>query len=227
MSQIGRKELKFAISIPKYHILIHKLKWLMTRDENAGRDGKYHIRSAYFDNMDDRILTEKKEGYLNRDKYRVRIYNLSTSVIHLERKSKRNNQTFKTKCPLTRKEYEAIRRGETEWMEDDVRPLIRDLYGEMKRRLIKPVAVVDYEREAFTYPYGNVRITFDQNIRTSLRNTAMFDRNLPMVPVMEEPLIILEVKFDEYLPDMIKYALQAVDTRTEAYSKYQLSRMFG
>ena len=55
----------------------------------------------------------------------------------------------------------------------------------------------------------------------------MFDRNLPMVPVMEEPLIILEVKFDEYLPDMIKYALQAVETRTEAYSKYQLSRMFG
>ncbi len=224
---LGRRELKFAISTAEYYMLRDKLKWLMRRDTHAGPNGSYHIRSAYFDNFDDRILTEKKEGYLNRDKYRVRIYNKSSHVIHLERKSKRNNQTYKSKCKITKDEYELMRVGKINWMQDDERALIRDLYLEMSQRLIKPVAVVDYNREAFTYPYGNVRITFDRDIKSSIRNTSMFERNLPMVNVLEDNLVILEVKYDEYLPDIIKFALQSIDTRAEAYSKYQLSRMYG
>jgi hypothetical protein len=224
---IGRREIKFGISTAEYYMLSSKLKWLMQRDQHAKPNGSYHIRSTYFDNFEDRILVEKKEGYLNRDKYRVRIYNLSNEIVHLERKSKRNNQTFKTKCRIAQNEYELMRIGQVQWMEDDERSLIRDLYLEMTQRFIKPVAVVDYEREAYTYPHGNVRITFDRNVKSSIRNTAMFSRNLPMATVLEDNLIILEVKYDEFLPDIIKYALQGIDTRAEAYSKYQLSRMFG
>jgi VTC domain len=211
----------------EYHMLRNKLKWVMQRDVHAGPDGSYHIRSTYFDNFDNRILTEKKEGYLNRDKYRIRIYNRSDAIIHLERKSKRNNQTYKSKCMITRDEYEHMRFGRMEWMENDERSLIQDLYVEMKQRLIKPIAVVDYVREAYTFPYGNVRITFDRDIKSSVRNTAMFEKKLPMVNVLEGNLVILEVKYDEFLPDFIRYALQSIDTRAEAYSKYQLSRMYG
>jgi len=112
-------------------------------------------------------------------------------------------------------------------MEEDQRPLIRDLYQEMKYNQLKPVTVVDYEREAYIYAHGNVRITFDSKVQSSLRNTDMFNTKLPMVDVLEPNLVILEVKYDDYLPDMIKYLLQSVDTRAEAYSKYQLSRMYG
>lgn len=173
------------------------------------------------------MLNEKKEGYINRDKYRVRIYGKSSAIINLERKSKRNNLTFKTKCAISQAEYEKMRLGDISWMEVDERGLIRDLYQEMSYSQLRPTTVVDYEREAYIYPFGNVRVTFDSKVQSSLRNTDMFNPSLPMVDVLEQNLVILEVKYDDYLPDIIKYLLQSVDTRAEAYSKYQLSRMYG
>ncbi|MGE7114283.1 polyphosphate polymerase domain-containing protein [Lysinibacillus sp. NPDC047702] len=223
----GRREIKQAISYPDYALLKSKLRHVMQLDKHAGMDGKYLIRSTYFDNFANKVLNEKKEGYINRDKYRVRVYDKSSAIINLERKSKRNNLTYKSKCAISQKEYEKMRSGETSWMEEDQRPLIRDLYQEMKYNQLKPVTVVDYEREAYIYAHGNVRITFDSKVQSSLRNTDMFNTKLPMVDVLEPNLVILEVKYDDYLPDMIKYLLQSVDTRVEAYSKYQLSRMYG
>ncbi|QSB11629.1 polyphosphate polymerase domain-containing protein [Lysinibacillus fusiformis] len=223
----GRQEIKQAISYPDYALLKTKLQHVMQRDKHAGLDGKYLIRSTYFDNFSNKVLNEKKEGFINRDKYRVRIYGKSSAVINLERKSKRNNVTFKTKCAISQAEYEKMRIGEISWMENDGRGLIRDLYQEMNYNQLRPTTVVDYEREAYIYPFGNVRVTFDSKVQSSLRNTDMFNQNLPMVDVLEPNLVILEVKYDEYLPDIIKYLLQSVDTRAEAYSKYQLSRMYG
>lgn len=223
----GRQEIKQAISYPDYALLKAKLQYIMQLDKHAGKDGKYVIRSTYFDNFVNKVLNEKKEGYINRDKYRVRIYDQSSAIINLERKSKRNNLTFKTKCAISQAEYEKMRLGDISWMEEDERGLIRDLYQEMSYRQLRPTTVVDYVREAYIYPFGNVRVTFDSKVQSSLRNTDMFNPNLPMVDVLEQNLVILEVKYDDYLPDIIKYLLQSVDTRAEAYSKYQLSRMYG
>jgi hypothetical protein len=223
----GRSEMKFGITYVDYQILKMKLRHMMQLDPNASANGRYLIRSCYFDNIDNKVLNEKKEGYLKRDKYRVRIYNKNDAVIHLERKSKRNNQTFKSKCKLTRQEFEKMRVNDIDWMADDERSLIQDLYKDMKLYQLKPMNVVDYEREAYLYPHGNVRITFDCKVQTSLRNTDMFNKKLPMVDVLEPNEVILEVKFDEYLPTVIKMLLQGIHTRHEAYSKYQLSRMYG
>ncbi len=223
----GRQEIKQAISYPDYALLKAKLQYIMQLDKHAGADGKYVIRSTYFDNFANKVLNEKKEGYINRDKYRVRIYGQSSAIINLERKSKRNNLTFKTKCAIAQAEYEKMCLGDISWMEEDERGLIRDLYQEMSYSQLRPTTVVDYEREAYIYPFGNVRVTFDSKVQSSLRNTDMFNPSLPLVDVLEQNLVILEVKYDDYLPDIIKYLLQSVDTRAEAYSKYQLSRMYG
>ncbi|QTM98160.1 VTC domain-containing protein [Sediminibacillus dalangtanensis] len=224
---LGRQELKHAISLAEYQVLRKKLAHFMTIDPHAASDGKYMIRSTYFDNFDNKVLQEKKEGYLNRDKYRVRIYGKCDHVINLERKSKRNNLTFKSKCQITRREFEKVRKSEIAWMEEDDRPLVRDLFFEMYHYQLRPRTVVDYIREPYVYPFGNVRITFDLKVQTSMHNTNMFARDLPMVDVLEPDVVILEVKYDEYLPDVIKHLLQLSDTRQEAYSKYQLSRMYG
>ncbi|MGP4040797.1 VTC domain-containing protein [Gracilibacillus sp. D59] len=101
---LGRQELKHAISLAEYQVLRKKLAHFMRIDPHVGADGKYMIRSTYFDNFDNKVL-QKKEGYLNRDKYRVRIYGKGDHVVNLERKSKRNNLTFKSKCPITRQEW--------------------------------------------------------------------------------------------------------------------------
>ncbi|WP_337970480.1 VTC domain-containing protein, partial [Virgibacillus salexigens] len=96
----------------EYHVLQDKLQHYLNRDTNGKRNGRYLIRSTYFDSVDNKVLQEKKEGYLNRDKYRDRIYGKSGKVIHLERKSKRNNLTYKTKCEISRSEFEKLRIGD-------------------------------------------------------------------------------------------------------------------
>lgn len=111
-------------------------------------------------------------------------------------------------------------------MENDERKLIQDLFHQMRLFQLKPLTVVDYEREAFIYPYGNVRVTFDSHIKTSIRNNDVLNPHLPMVET-DPNTVILEVKYDEFLPDVIKNLLQIGNRRKGAYSKYQISRMYG
>lgn len=223
----GRFELKHTLTQADYYLLRQRLQQVMRMDPNAGPNGRYVIRSVYFDNMDNKVLQEKKEGYYKRDKYRVRAYNFQFDKLQLEKKSKRDNLTFKTKCPFHREEYERILRGDIQWMEQDERALVRELYWNMKLLQFKPITVVDYEREAYLYEPGNVRVTFDSFVKTSFRNGDMLNPDLPMVEALEPHLVILEVKYDSYLPDVIKLMLQGIDRRKEACSKYQLSRMYG
>ena len=96
----------------------------------------------------------------------------------------------------------------------------------MKLLQLKPITVVDYEREVFIYRYGNVRVTFDSSIKTSFRNNDVLNPDIAMVETNPN-IVILEVKFDEYLPDIIKKLLQLGDRRKGTYSKYQISRMYG
>jgi hypothetical protein len=222
----GRHELKHEMTRMDCYLLRNRLKHYMEVDPHAKNDGKYLIRSVYFDNFDNKILTQKKEGFFERDKFRVRLYDYNTDYLNLEKKSKRNNLTYKQKCRLTAEEYEQIRQGDITWMESDSRTLIQDLYVQMNLFQLKPMTVVDYEREVFIYRQGNVRVTFDSSIKTSFRNNDVLNPHLAMVETNPD-IVILEVKYDEYLPDVIKQLLQIGDRRRGTYSKYQISRMFG
>ncbi|MGG0718508.1 polyphosphate polymerase domain-containing protein [Robertmurraya massiliosenegalensis] len=222
----GRRELKHEITKMDCYHLRQKLKHVMEIDPHANQEGKYFIRSVYFDNFNDKILTQKKEGLYSRDKFRVRLYDFNTDYLNLEKKSKRNNLTYKQKCPLTTYEYEQIRNGNISWMENDSRTLIQDLFVQMNLFQLKPLTVVDYEREVFIYLHGNVRVTFDRSIRTSLRNNDVLNPHLAMVDTNPD-IVVLEVKYDEYLPSVIKHLLQIGDRSIGTYSKYQISRMYG
>lgn len=222
----GRRELKHEISKMDCYLLRNKLKHYMELDPHANSKGTYLIRSVYFDNFDNKVLTQKKEGFYERDKFRVRLYDLNTSYMNLEKKSKRNNLTYKQNCRITAAEYEQMRSGHIDWMEFDSRPLIQELYYQMSLYQINPITVVDYEREVFIYKYGNVRVTFDSSIKTSFRNNDVLNPNLAMVETNSD-IVILEVKFDEYIPTIIKQLLQVGDRRLGTYSKYQISRMYG
>lgn len=222
----GRTELKHEISKMDCYLLRNRLKHVMEVDPYANKDGKYSIRSVYFDNFENKVLTEKKEGYFRRDKFRVRLYDYNTSFLNLEKKSKRNNLTYKQKCRITGEEYERLRMGDIAWMEDDERSLVQELYQEMKLNHLKPVTVVDYVREVFVYRYGHVRVTFDSDIKTSFRNNDVLNVNLPMIETNPD-IVVLEVKYNEFLPDVIKKLLQIGNRRKGTYSKYQISRMYG
>lgn len=187
--------------------------------------GEYQIRSLYFDNVYDKALQEKQNGHQNREKFRIRYYDGDTDFIRLEKKSKFNRLCGKQQARVTKEQVGRLLAGETEWLLETGNPLHAELYAKMQSQLLRPRVIVDYKRRAFVYPPGNVRITLDYDVRSCLNKTAMFERNLPDVPADFTNPIILEVKYDAFLPDIIRDLVQLGDTRTTSFSKYAACRL--
>lgn len=196
----------------------------MQPDEHSV-DGRYEIRSLYFDNLEDKALREKLDGVNIREKFRMRYYNGDVSFIQLEKKSKRGNLGKKESALLTEKEARAVVDGSYEWMGEHESPLVQELYRKITIQGLRPRTIVDYTREAYIYSPGNVRVTIDYNIRSGLGYTDFLDSECPMVPVAASP-IILEVKWDNWLPDIIRDAIQLKDCRSIAFSKYASCRAY-
>ena len=145
--------------------------------------------------------------------------------MHLEKKTKTDRLGGKYIAPLTARQAQSIIDGDTGWMIDSQHPLIRELYTKMKTEGIAPKTIVDYTREPFIYPAGNVRVTLDHNIRSGIRCTDFLDPGCVTVPVSDS--VILEVKWDSFLPDIIRDAAALADRREGAFSKYAACRIYG
>ena len=219
-----RHEWKHEISYIDMLTLRSRLSAVAKRDAHT-IDGKYFIRSLYFDNAADKALREKIDGVNKREKFRIRFYNHDTSVIHLEKKSKINGLGIKESAPLTAQQAQAIVDGNYEWMIKSEEPLINELYTKIMTQGLRPKTIVDYTREPFVFTAGNVRVTLDYNIRTGLRCTDFLNPDCVTIPVGNAP-IILEVKWDEYLPDIIKDIVQIPSCRSRAFSKYATCRIY-
>ena len=219
-----RHEIKHEINYSDMITIRQRLSAVAYRDPHA-IDGKYFIRSLYFDNLADKALMEKINGMSRREKFRIRYYNGDTSVIHLEKKSKIDRLGNKQSAPLTVQQAQSIVGGETEWMLNSEYQLIQELYSKMKSEGIAPKTIVDYTREPFIYPAGNVRVTLDYNIRSGMRCTDFLKTDCVTVPVSDS--IILEVKWDGFLPDIIRDAVALADRREGAFSKYAACRIYG
>jgi len=220
-----RHEWKHEINYSDMLILRQRLKAVMKPDENAV-DGKYFIRSLYFDNISDKALREKIDGVNCREKFRIRYYNNDTSLIHLEKKSKINGLGNKQSANLSAEEAQKIVDGDLDWMIDCDRPLVQELYSKMKSQGLRPKTIVDYTREPFIFSAGNVRVTLDYDIRTGLYCTDFLNPDCIMIPAGNAP-IILEVKWDEFLPSVIRDIVQLESRRTAAFSKYAACRIYG
>lgn len=220
-----RHEWKHPISYADMLILRQRLRVVMRSDQNA-IDGKYFIRSLYFDTPTDTALREKLDGVSRREKFRIRFYNHDTSLIHLEKKSKLAGLGNKQSANLTAQEAQKIVDGDLEWMISSRHSLIRELYSKMQTQQLRPKTIVDYTREPFVYAPGNVRVTIDFDIRTGLGCTDFLNPDCPTIPAGDAP-IILEVKWDEFLPDIIRSAIQLDGRRVSAFSKYAQCRIYG
>lgn len=216
-----RHELKFLISEQEKAMLEKKLEVLMKRDAHAV-GGRYTIRSLYFDDMWQNAYEEKMAGVESRKKYRIRIYNCSDASIRLEKKQKEGQYIHKTSVRLTREGTERIIAGDVGFLGERAEALCQEFYLESMVNGMRPAVIVDYEREPFVYPYGDVRITFDMHVRAGLFAENLFDEELPVVEVMEPGTLIMEVKFTEYLPEMIRDILPVADSAQIAFSKYTM-----
>ena len=220
-----RHEWKHEINYADMLTLRTRLSAVMKRDEHA-IGGVYQIRSLYFDNLSDKALREKIDGVNIREKFRIRYYNGDTSFIVLEKKSKINGLCAKNSCRLTKEEAQKIVDGNLGWMAESGRPLCTELYSKMLSQGLRPKTIVDYTRDPFVFAPGNVRVTIDYNIRTGAFRTDFLNPETLTLPAGDSP-IILEVKWDEYLPDIIKDAVSLPGRRVTAFSKYEQCRIYG
>ena len=220
-----RHEWKHEITAADGRILSSRLSAAARRDCH-GQNGQYEIRSLYFDDSQDTALREKLDGVARREKFRIRYYDGNTSYICLEKKSKLDSLCGKRSVLLSLQEVQALLNGVLDWMPFSGRPLVQELYWKMNTQGLRPKTIVDYTREAYVFPAGNVRITLDSNIRTGLRSTDFLNPACVTVPVGDS-LLILEVKWDEFLPDVIRAAVQLPGRHTSAFSKYAACRVYG
>ncbi|MBO4894210.1 MAG: polyphosphate polymerase domain-containing protein [Clostridia bacterium] len=220
-----RHEWKHEINAADRLTLIARLSAVMKRDSHT-INGGYKIRSLYFDTPGDTALREKIDGVNIREKFRIRLYNGDTSFIVLEKKSKINGLCSKESCRLTAEEAQRIADGNISWMASDSRPLLVELYSKMSVQGLRPKTIVDYTRIPFVFAPGNVRVTIDYDIRTGQFRTDFLNSETLTIPAGESP-IILEVKWDDFLPDIIRDAVTIPLRRVGAFSKYEQCRIYG
>ena len=227
MEEKWRKELKYTLTEVESVMMARRLSVFMKRDIHTDGRKKYFIRYLYFDNPDDKVLKEKLSGVAVRDKFRIRYYNFDARLIRLEKKSKRYSLGHKFQCPLEPEEVEKIISGELGWMAEDTRGLVRELWLKMKLELYRPVVLVDYMREPFTFAPGNVRVTFDREIRSGKSMRDFFRKDAPTVPVLDGGRCIMEVKYDDFLPDVVSRTILTAKNWEQAFSKFAACRING
>ncbi len=220
-----RHEWKHEINMADILQLRQRLRAVMKPDEHAV-NGSYRIRSLYFDNAADQVLLEKINGIRCREKFRIRYYNGDTSRIQLEKKSKYGGLGNKQSAFLTTEEARAAASDRWNWCMNNPQELVHEFYTKMKFQGLRPKTIVDYTREAFVYAPGNVRVTLDTDIRTGLNCTDYLNPDCITIPAGSQTAV-LEVKWDAFLPDLIKDAVQLQGRRTAAFSKYQICRIYG
>lgn len=220
-SQPFRHELKYVISEGEREAMLRRLSPILKRDINGAAEG-YTIRSLYFDDWWNTAYEEKTAGTFARKKYRIRIYDFSDKVIKLECKEKRGNYIQKTAVPVSKEEVNQILAGDYDFLLKREEGLCREFYIQCRTKGLRPKVMVDYERDAFVEQAGDVRITFDRNVRSGFMNFNLFDRALPVYEVLEAGKLILEVKYTQMLPEYVRRAATPENGIHVAASKYTL-----
>lgn len=219
-----RHEDKFYINAFSYHELRERFRYVLQADSHMTDDQGYLISSLYFDDMYHSAMEDKINGTPFREKYRIRVYDRDDAIIKLECKSKFHQYISKQWARITRDEYDRILNGDYEFLISRPEEVCRKLYANHATKLMRPVTVVEYQREAYVHPLGNVRITFDKNLSASIGDLDVFHRDYETIRVPIEDMMILEVKFDDYIPDYIWKIIQTDKLARCAISKYVMCR---
>lgn len=225
-----RHELKYLCTRQEKVILECRVKGLMQLDKNVGDNEYYHIRSVYFDDYNNTCYNMNEAGVNRRAKYRIRIYNYSDAKINLEKKIKLNGMTRKLSAPLTREQCETFLKGQClSLSEQDFETyprLLQEFCLLVKNKGFLPKVIVIYDRKPYVYNQGNVRLTLDENIASSVDFEHFFDRSIRKRPILESGRLLMEIKYDAFFPSFLKQNLQLGSLSQTTFSKYYLCRKY-
>lgn len=221
-----RHEYKYLIDSKQEGILNIKAMSLLQRDAHVREDGSYQITSLYFDDHVNSCFYENESGTDPRSKFRIRYYNNDSSRLKLEKKSKKRGMTLKESCPVTEEQCRIFMNGSIPAVTEEMEPMAVKLFSEMKIRNMLPKVIVSYERIPFVYRAGNVRVTFDRKLTASYDIKNFLDGTFVKRPVLPTGQTILEVKWDELLPQHIRENMHLEKLQWSACSKYYLCRKY-
>ncbi|MBO4904667.1 MAG: polyphosphate polymerase domain-containing protein [Lachnospiraceae bacterium] len=213
-----RHELKYLINKRDMDCALVLLEQFTKIDTHAA-NGQYFVRSLYFDDEYKTAYEEKLSGVASRRKYRIRIYDMDDGFISLEKKIKEGSYIRKESAVLTKNEYDMIINGETGFLLQRSESVANDFAVECRINRLRPEVIVDYDRRPLICEYGGVRITFDMNIRVVFDDLDIFSDSGCAYDVLGQDLLIMEVKYNEYLPDIFHSLLPETSCLTSA-SKY-------
>ena len=217
-----RHEEKHQVNLREALVLSRRLEKLFPRDPHAGPEGSYQVVSLYYDDPYDTALRQKLDGVDRREKFRLRYYGEKPAFFKLEKKYKVKGLCGKGSCRLSREEGERLLRRDFAFLLEKEEPLAREFYAKLRRGLA-PKTVVRYTREAFLYAPGNVRVTLDGDIRAGAPERFLIPQKL--LPALGG-LAVVEVKYDAFLPEIVKLAVQVPNRQGTACSKYALCRRY-
>lgn len=160
-----------------------------------------------------------------RAKYRLRCYNYDDSYIVFEKKSRRGLYCQKHSVRVDGRLADALISGDRKALYDAQKPLLTEFAALCATGHYKPCVLLDYDRTAFTYPISDVRITLDLNLRSAPFKTNFYNDLCGMIPIYPEGEQLMEVKFNEFLPDFIADLLSDIPKTLIANSKYTLCLM--
>lgn len=218
-TNIYRHEIKYLVSPIQAKILENRMKLFAEIDNNSSEEG-YQIRSLYFDDMAESAYFEKENGVNNRKKWRIRVYNYNMNTIKLECKHKVGTGIYKECEILSIQEYKKILQGKDLDFLKTREELLKNFYLELNEKRLKPKVIVDYERMPYVYKNGNVRITFDKNVRAGIGSYLIEDKKIPTQNVFSRGEIILEFKYTQYIPAIFQDILSHEVENEMAVSKY-------
>lgn len=225
--QLKRHELKYYLSDLQTDALIGKLQHILKTDQHGSPTGGYKVRSLYFDSVNDECLYEKQSGILYRKKIRLRTYgNSGTDTVKFEIKHKHGQLVNKESIIIDRDDAREICAGEYRLLLNYDSPVLDRIYALFSSRAYTPKVIVEYRRKAFVYPAFNVRITFDQDLRSNINHLDLFSTTHDSMPIIQEGKQVLEVKYDHYFPGFLKGVLANASSERMAISKYTLARRF-
>ncbi len=186
------------------------------------KSGRYFVRSLYYDDMYESACEDKENGVRSRHKFRIRTYNYDSSYICLEKKIKEGFFVKKDYSVISENDLERIIKGDTGFLIGKEDRCAKDFAVEWNTKALRPRIYVDYDRVPYVYEHGHVRITFDMNIRAVSAENGMFDRNCPGYSVLDQDLMIMEIKYTQFLPDIFRNIMPD-DSLRLASSKYVMS----
>lgn len=225
MPPMYRVEDKYTCSERELALLQARLKAVLQPDKNQVHDNGYKITSVYFDDLSDTHLRDTEDGNRLRQKYRIRIYNDSFKTIKLEVKYKRDCRVFKKAKTITLEQLKLLLAGQCIPDEQPSLDNTITLFNTaISTRGLRPKVIVEYDRAAYVFDAGNVRITLDRNLRASTDFEAFTNNNqahYESVPGFDR---VLEVKYDEFLPGFIARILETGTMNQTSFSKYRICR---